>query len=36
METSPEAEAGLGRGEDLLPRPRLGSGEVVTPPEAEA
>jgi hypothetical protein len=30
------SEAEVGRGGDLLPRPRLRSGEVVTPPEAEA
>jgi hypothetical protein len=34
--TFPEAEAKVGRGGDLLPRPRLRSGEAVTFPEAEA
>jgi hypothetical protein len=28
--TPPEAEAEVGRGGDLLPRPRLGSGEAKT------
>jgi hypothetical protein len=38
--TPPEAEAEVGRGGDLLLRPRLRprpeSGVVMTPPEAEA
>jgi hypothetical protein len=38
--TPPEAEFEVGRGGDLLPRPRLRprprSGVVMTPPEAEA
>jgi hypothetical protein len=32
----PRPRPGVGRGGDLLPRPRLGSSEDVTPPEAEA
>jgi hypothetical protein len=34
--TPPEAEAEVGRGGDLLPRPRPRSGVVMTPLEAEA